>query len=114
MRSRLVRISLPLFTGTCCSVAGASQVWQIGFSSGTNGVTQFQTGPNQMIGPAGASNNNQLQITTIDNGSESPYVPSRAGESLGSTVTSSTDSYSGLVDFTWASTNNVTGTSDTE
>ncbi len=67
-----------------------------------------------MVGPAGPANNNQLQITTIDNGSESPYVPSRAGEPLGSTVLSSSDSYSGLVDFTWASTNNVTGTSDTE
>jgi len=96
------------------SSANASQVFSINFSSGANGVTQFETGPNNMIGPAGPSNNNQLQITTIDNGTVSAYAPSKAGEPLGSTVTSATQSYSGLVDFTWASTDSVTDNSDAE
>jgi hypothetical protein len=111
--SRRIKRSIPVLLCSLAASASASEVWDYTFSSGTNGTTQFETGPNTMIGPAGPSNNNQLQITTMDNGTDA-YTPSKAGEPLGSTVTAATQSYSGLVDFTWASTDNTTGNSDAE
>ena len=51
MRFHIVRMGVPLLSGACCSVASTGFVWQETFTSGPNGVTQFDTdGGNNMIG----------------------------------------------------------------
>jgi hypothetical protein len=101
MRTRLLRLGLPVLLCGLGSGAYASQVWQVGFSGGPNGVTQFNTsGGNVMIGPV---TNNQLPVTTVDNGTNA-YTPDKAGEPLGTTVTG-TMAFSGLYNFDWSGLN---------
>jgi autotransporter-associated beta strand protein len=95
-------VGLPLISAACCSVAGATDlVWQKTFTSGPNGVVQFENGGgNNMIGPV---TNNQLPVTTVDNGTN-PYTPDKAGEPLGTTVTGQS-AFSGLYNFDWSNLN---------
>jgi hypothetical protein len=101
MRSYIVRLGVPLLAVALCSAANAGLVWQDSFTSGPNGVTQFDTmGGNNMIG---AVVNNQLPVTTVDNGTNA-YTPDKAGEPLGATV-SGTSAFSGLYNFDWSNLN---------
>jgi autotransporter-associated beta strand protein len=101
MRSHLARVSIPLLTGACCSAASAGLVWDKTFTTGPNGVVQFDTaGGNTMIGPV---TNDQLPVTTVDNGTN-PYTPDKAGEPLGATL-SGQNAFSGLYNFDWSNLN---------
>jgi hypothetical protein len=101
MRTRLLRLGLPVLLCGLGSAAYGSQVWQVGFSGGPNGVTQFDTaGGNNMIGTV---TNNQLPVTAVDNGTNA-YTPDKAGEPLGTTVTGA-NAFSGLYNFDWSGLN---------
>src|ERR1700722_14675763 len=101
MRTHVLRLGVPLLALTFCSAANATLVWQKTFTTNANGVTQFDTaGGNTMIG---AVSNNQLPVTTVDNGTNA-YTPDKAGEPLGSTV-SGTNAFSGLYNFDWSNLN---------
>src|ERR1700677_1735481 len=101
MRSHVLQLGVPLLTFALCSATNASLVWQKTFTSGPNGVTQFDTnGGNTMIGSV---SNNQLPVTTVDNGTNA-YTPDKAGEPLGTTVTGQ-NAFSGLYNFDWSGLN---------
>jgi hypothetical protein len=101
MRTRLLRLGLPVLFFGLGSAAYANQVWQVNFTSGPNGVTQFDTnGGNNMIGTV---SNNQLPVTAVDNGTNA-YTPDKAGEPLGTTV-SGANAFSGLYNFDWSGLN---------
>jgi autotransporter-associated beta strand protein len=102
MRKHVAQLRVPLLACACCSVANASSlVWQDTFTTGPNGVTQFDTaGGNEMIGTVV---NDQLPVTTVDNGTNA-YTPDKAGEPLGAPVTGQ-DAFSGLYNFDWSNLN---------
>jgi len=94
-------LGVPLLACAFCSAANATLVWQKTFTTDANGVTQFDTaGGNTMVGTV---SNNQLPVTTVDNGTNA-YTPDKAGEPLGGTV-SGTNAFSGLYNFDWSNLN---------
>jgi autotransporter-associated beta strand protein len=101
MRSSTLRLSVLVFACALSSVANATQVWQETFTTGSSGVVQYDfNGGNNMIGPV---TNNQLPVTTVDNGSNA-FTPDKAGEPLGTTV-SGQNAFSGLYNFNWSNLN---------
>jgi hypothetical protein len=101
MRSRIVRLSIPLVAFTFVPLTRGALVSNTTFTSGPSGVTQFDTaGGNTMVG---AVSNNQLPVTTVDNGTNA-YTPDKAGEPLGTTL-SGQSAFSGLYDFQWSNLN---------
>jgi autotransporter-associated beta strand protein len=101
MRSSTLRLSVLVLACALSSAANATQVWQETFTTGPSGVVQYDfNGGNNMIGPV---TNNQLPVTTVDNGSYA-YTPDKAGEPLGTTV-SGQDAFSGLYNFDWSNLN---------
>ena len=101
MRSSTLRLSVLVLACALSSVAHATQVWQETFTTGPSGVVQYDfNGGNNMIGPV---SNNQLPVTTVDNGTNA-YTPDKAGEPLGTTV-SGQNAFSGLYNFNWSNLN---------
>ena len=101
MRSHLLSLGVAILVCSYGAAARGNLVWQDTFTSGPNGVTQFDTaGGNNMIGTVV---NNQLPVTTVDNGTNA-YTPDKAGEPLGTTI-SGTNAFSGLYNFNWSGLN---------
>jgi autotransporter-associated beta strand protein len=108
MRSRhLSRAGFSLIAAACSSVASAQLVWQKTFTTDANDVTQFDTnGGNIMLGSV---TNNQLPVTTVDNGTNA-YTPDKAGAPLSGTTSTTTtvtgtNAFSGLYNFDWTNLN---------
>jgi autotransporter-associated beta strand protein len=108
MRTRhLSRVGFSLIAGACSSVASAQLVWQKTFTTDANDVTQFETaGGNIMLGSV---TNNQLPVTTVDNGTNA-YTPDKAGAPLSGTTDTTTtvtgmNAFSGLYNFDWTNLN---------
>jgi hypothetical protein len=116
--NRVVKCAVPALIAAASSVASAGLVFTDTFTSGNAApsapypVVQFLTGPGTPPMPdTPAVVNNQLSITTQDNGTNSSYFPTAAGAPLPGGPLSGANSFSGVVNYDWQTTDSVDGTS---
>jgi hypothetical protein len=115
--SLIVKGGVPLLLFSAASVANAGLVftdtWTNPGTSDPYPVQQFETGTGTPPIPDSTPVvNNQLSVTTQDNGTNSSYFPTEGGASLpGSPLNATSNSFSGLYNFMWQTTDSTDGTS---